>query len=222
MAFRTESRILTTAEPPCNLAPVPTSHTSHHPLPVHHSPSTQVFFCQRKPRSFPAFGHHAVPSENALPSSSQQWPSMLKVMGWLFLIHLGSWTTKGQACSHVQLFATLWTIAHQAPLFRGFSRQEYWSGLPCPSSGDLPSTGIKPVSPALQADSLPLSWPQRPGSGLSLGFVTLTPCQGGSEVLTSYPHHVCPNPTKLGASRGQKMYVISTSLCLQCPAKCLA
>ena len=65
-----------------------------------------------------------------------------------------------QSLSRVQLFATLWTAACQAPLSTGFSRQEYWSGLPCPSPGDLPNPGIKPmppVSPALQADSLPLS-----------------------------------------------------------------
>ena len=48
--------------------------------------------------------------------------------------------------SHVQLFAVLWTIALQARLSMGFSRQEYWSGLPCPPSGDLPNTGIKPLS----------------------------------------------------------------------------
>ena len=46
----------------------------------------------------------------------------------------------------VQLFATLWTVAHQAPLSMGFSRQEYWSGLPCPPPGDLPDPGIKPES----------------------------------------------------------------------------
>ena len=45
--------------------------------------------------------------------------------------------------SHAQLFATLWTVAHQAPLCTGFSRQEYWSGLPCPPPGDLPDPGIK-------------------------------------------------------------------------------
>ena len=49
--------------------------------------------------------------------------------------------------SHVQLFATLWTIAHQTPLSMGFSKQEYWNGLPFPSPGDLPSPGIEPVSP---------------------------------------------------------------------------
>ena len=55
----------------------------------------------------------------------------------------------------VRLFATLWTIALQAPQSMRFSRQEYWSGLPFPSSRDLPDPGIKPGSPALQADSLP-------------------------------------------------------------------
>ena len=62
--------------------------------------------------------------------------------------------------SRVQLFATLWSVAYQAPLSMGFSRQQYWSGLPCPSPGNLPNAGIKPVSPAapaLQADSFPLS-----------------------------------------------------------------
>ena len=48
--------------------------------------------------------------------------------------------------NHVQLSAALWTIAHQAFLPRGFSRQEYWSGVPFPTTGDLPGSGIKPVS----------------------------------------------------------------------------
>ena len=59
--------------------------------------------------------------------------------------------------SHFRLFVTLWTVALQAPLFMGFSRQEYWSGQPFPSPGDLPDPGIKPRSPALHADPLPLS-----------------------------------------------------------------
>ena len=48
--------------------------------------------------------------------------------------------------SHVQLFVTLWTVAHQDPLSMGFPRQEYWNGLPFPSSGNLPHPGIEPVS----------------------------------------------------------------------------
>ena len=52
-------------------------------------------------------------------------------------------------------FATPWTVACQAPLSMGFSRQECWSGLPFPSPGDLPDPGVEPRSPALTADSLP-------------------------------------------------------------------
>ena len=51
--------------------------------------------------------------------------------------------------SHVWLFATTWTVAYQAPPSMGFSRQEYWSGLPFPPPGDLPNPGIEPRSPAL-------------------------------------------------------------------------
>ena len=59
-----------------------------------------------------------------------------------------------KSLSHVQLFVTPWTIAYQAPLSMEFSRQEYWSGLPFPSPGDLHNPGIKPGSPALEADAL--------------------------------------------------------------------
>ena len=56
--------------------------------------------------------------------------------------------------SRVQLFMTPWTVGHQAPVSMGFPRQEYWSGLPFPSPGDLPDPEIEPRSPALQADAL--------------------------------------------------------------------
>ena len=65
---------------------------------------------------------------------------------------------RGGVCvclSRIQLFVTPWTVAHQAPLSMGFSRQEYWSELLCPSPADLPDPGIEPGSAALQADSLP-------------------------------------------------------------------
>ena len=60
----------------------------------------------------------------------------------------------GTATKSCLTLATPWTIAHQALLFMGFSKQEYWSGLPFPPPGDLPDPGIKHASPALQADSL--------------------------------------------------------------------
>ena len=62
---------------------------------------------------------------------------------------------KWELLSCVWLFVTPWTVAHQAPLSMGFSRPEYWSGLPFPPPGDLPDPGMEPRSPTLQADSLP-------------------------------------------------------------------
>ena len=85
-----------------------------------------------------------------------------------------------QLLSHVQLFGTAWTVAHQAPLSMEFSRQEYWRGLPFLTSGDFPDPGIEPLSlvcPALavrffffffffwQSDSLPLAPPGKPTGG---------------------------------------------------------
>ena len=84
--------------------------------------------------------------------------------GFVFF-HLLQCKELGTACmlSHVRLFGTLWIVTHQDPLSMGFSRQEYWSGLPCPLPGDLPNPGIKPMSlasPSLQVvDSLPTAPP---------------------------------------------------------------
>ena len=64
--------------------------------------------------------------------------------------------------SRVRLFSTPWTVARQAPPSMGFSRQEYWSGFPFPSPGDLPDPGIEPRSPALQADALTSEPPGKP------------------------------------------------------------
>ena len=67
-----------------------------------------------------------------------------------------------QSCS---TFVTPWTVAHQAPPPMGFPRKEYWSGLPFPSPGDLPDSGIEPRSPTLQAVSLPSELPRKPQVG---------------------------------------------------------
>ena len=96
-------------------------------------------------------------------------------------INSGSSAGKESACnagerkkvkwlSRVRLFATPWTVAYQTPPSIGFSRQEYWSGLPFPSLGDLLNPGTEPRSPTLQADSLPSEPPGTgsiPGSGRS-------------------------------------------------------
>ena len=71
---------------------------------------------------------------------------------------------KVKSLSHVRLFVTPWTVAYQAPLSMGFSRQEYWSGLPFPSPGDLPDPGIEPGFPTLEADALTSEPPAKPTS----------------------------------------------------------
>ena len=67
-----------------------------------------------------------------------------------------------KSLSHVRLFVTPWTVAHQAPPSMEFPRQEYWSGLPFPSPGDLPDPGFEPGSPALQADAFQSEPPGNP------------------------------------------------------------
>ena len=67
-----------------------------------------------------------------------------------------------KSLSCVRLFATPWTVAYQASPSMGFSRQEFWSGLPFPSPGDLPNPGIEPGSPALEADALTSESPGKP------------------------------------------------------------
>ena len=69
---------------------------------------------------------------------------------------------KVKLLSRVQLFVIIWTAAYQAPPSTTFSRQEYWSGLPFPSPGDLPNPGMEPGSPTLQADALPSEPPGKP------------------------------------------------------------
>ena len=86
--------------------------------------------------------------------------SLFKERIWGQGLHMGIYVkVKVKSLSRVQLFATPWTIAHQAPPSMEFSRQEYWSGMPFPSPGDLPNLGIEPGSPALQADALPSELP---------------------------------------------------------------
>ena len=80
--------------------------------------------------------------------------------------------------SSVRLFGTPWTVACQAPLSMGFSRQEYWSGFPCPPPGDLLNPGIKPRSPALQVNSLPLK--------LFLTYMSFEKTHLGNDFIKNY------------------------------------
>ena len=104
--------------------------------------------------------------------------------------------------SHVWLFVTPWTAALQAPLSMEFSRQEYWSGLPCPPPGDLPNPGIELRSPALQEDSLPSEPPGKLSKQLQIynTYCTLLPMTYqfyNCKFLPFdplYPFHWPPNP----------------------------
>ena len=73
----------------------------------------------------------------------------------LLSVQSSFWSVKWQSLSCIWLFAKLWTVAGQVPLSMEFFRQEYWSGQPFPSPGDLPDSGIKLGSPSLKPDSLP-------------------------------------------------------------------
>ena len=93
---------------------------------------------------------------NSCVSLENTFYTLIEYLCSLFML-LFSRSTK-----YVRVFATPWTVTCQAPLSMGFSEQEYWSGLPCPSPGDLPDPGIKRGSPTLQADSLPSEPPENP------------------------------------------------------------
>ena len=99
-----------------------------------------------------------------------------------------------KSLSHVQLFATPWTVACQAPLSMGLAQQEYWSGLPFPSPGDLPNPWIKPWNPALQVDSLPSEPPGKPSHIINLPF--FNNCL--FKIYSRYPQIL--NPFKISTS----------------------
>ena len=120
--------------------------------------------------------------------------------------------------SRVQLFETLWTVAHQAPLSMGFSRHEYWSGLLFPSPEDLPDPGTEPGSSALQADSLLSEPPGRPCErdklrqrGKAEGFLFLWVCGRGSSRC------ICPvQCPQAGGTRGLQANPAYSSFLASC------
>ena len=103
--------------------------------------------------------HRRQPTRLPHPSDS---PGKKTGVGCHLFSNAWKWKVKVKSLSHVWLFATPWTVAYQAPPSREFSRQEYWSGLPFPSPGDLPNPRIEPGSPTLQADTLPSELPGKP------------------------------------------------------------
>ena len=114
-----------------------------------------------------------------------------------------------KSLSRVQLSATPWTVAHQAPPSMGFSRQEYWSGLPFPSPGDLPNPGIKPRSAALQANALTSEPPGKPMGNLYSEAQNLA---GRNFNDSLYP--TCHLPFPLMSITRQ--YIFFPQLCLCC------
>ena len=91
------------------------------------------------------------PIDGSPPGSPVPGILQVRTLEWVAISFSNAWKwkVKVKSLSHVQLSATPWTVAYQAPLSMGLSRQEYWSGVPLPSPGDLPDPGVKPRSPAL-------------------------------------------------------------------------
>ena len=108
------------------------------------------------------------PIPGILQARTLEWVAISSSNAW-------KWKVKVKSLSRVRLLATPWTAAYQAPPSMGFSRQDYWSGVPFPSPGDLPNPGIKPRFPALQEDSLPS---EPPGKPKNTGVGSLSLLQG--------------------------------------------
>ena len=104
------------------------------------------------------------PRDSSPPGSPVPGILQARTLEWVAISFSNAWEwkVKVKSLSRVRLLATPWTAAYQAPPSMEFSRQEYWSGVPFPSPRDLPNPGIKPRSPALQADALTSEPPGKP------------------------------------------------------------
>ena len=128
------------------------------------SVSTGAFGCFNRRCHWPGGSHWRSAQPESPPRCGHHMQALAKS-------HCLTWKWKCLATRlhcHVWLFVTPWTVALQVPLAMGFSRQEYWSGLPCPPSGELPNPGMECRSPALHADS----WPSEPPTA-SNGFFSI-------------------------------------------------
>ena len=105
--------------------------------------------------NFDAINNNCTGTWNVRSTNQGQLDMIKQEMARLNIDIIGiSELSEVKSLSRVQCYATPWTVAHQAPPSMGFSRREYWSGLPFPSPEDLPNPGIEPRSPALRADAL--------------------------------------------------------------------
>ena len=128
----------------------------------------------------------------------------------LHVFHLPGVCMHAQSLCHVQFFATLWTVAHQAPLSMEFSRQEYWRGLQFPPSGNLPNPGIKPTSPESAAlagrfsTTEPRGKPHLSGTRLSTGQISPLCCGPHVRGLIHHTRFFQPaRPEQVLLSRGR-------------------
>ena len=136
--------------------------------------------------AYPLMSLGSYPSSQA----SHPWELGFRLQSQVCLVTAAPscWDTRGPSESliHVQLFATPWTVAHQALLSLEFSRQENCSSLSCPSPGDLPDAELKPRSPTLQVDSLPSEPAGKPLGGQVVHFSpgSCLPRSDGASVST--------------------------------------
>ena len=141
------------------------TNTEHFLVIPHH----QACFPEIQPLDLPPLNHflqspifyglNCAPPPPTLPQKMEHWsPHTQDLRVWSYLT--------SEPVKLLWLFATPWAVAYQAPPFMEFSRQEYWSGLPFPSPGDLPHPGIEPKFSTLQADTLLPEPPGKPRSYL--------------------------------------------------------
>ena len=104
------------------------------------------------------------PTDSSPPGSTIPGILYARTLEWVAISFSNAWKwiVKMKSLSRVRFFVIPWTVVYQAPQSMVFSSQEYWSGLPFPSPGDLPNPGIEPGSPTLQADALPSEPPGKP------------------------------------------------------------
>ena len=139
----------------------------------HHQP---IYRLIRFPATFSLFFPFLKPFPEIHQGVLVFWARVAILPAWPYKNTVLSFTIV-KSFSRVRLFRTPWTVACQAPLSMGFSRQEYWSELPFPSPGDLPDAGIEPWSPMLWADSLPSKPPGKP----YLASINWLCCESGAE-----------------------------------------
>ena len=139
-----------------------------------------------------------IPSLSSIPPTPSSHPSKSSQsteLSFLCYIAVSEW----KMLNRVQLFATPWIVTHQASLSMEFSRQEHWSGLPFPFPRDLPNPGIKPRSPAFQADS---SLSEPPGKPVLYCRFPLTIyfTHGSVCISTLRSQFIPPSPSPSGAT----------------------